>query len=209
MSATTGGASPVAVRSGRLLARNRMAAGHGQEEFARLVGKHRVEISLLERGQQVPRLDTVIRIACGLEIEPEELFEGIRWHPGVDAAGGEERADPRQFAAEVRRRLARNLNGLRRRSGRSREQLARLAGLHSATVLSYEMGVTMPQISSVLRLAGAMGAAEDDLFAGIRWSARMDVIGQGAFRTVGEAALTAEIAALRETLPRRRRGRGG
>jgi transcriptional regulator with XRE-family HTH domain len=185
-----------------------MVAGHSQEEFARLIAKHRTEISLLERGLRIPRLDTVIQIAAGLEIEPEDLFAGIRWHPGIEAVGGKDRVDPREFSNDVRRRFSANFHGLRVRSRRSGAALAGLAGLEPATVLSCEYGITMPQISTVIALCGALGVSPDDLVAGIRWSAVGSVIAPGTFRTVGEKALKGEIATLRAAVPRGRRGRG-
>ena len=76
--------SSVALRFGRLLARGRMLACLGQEELAPMVAMHHTEISLLERGLRLPRLGTAIRIAAGLEIEPDGLLEGIRWVPGPE-----------------------------------------------------------------------------------------------------------------------------
>jgi transcriptional regulator with XRE-family HTH domain len=88
MSPTTRRSSPVALRFGILVAQKRRAAGLPQDELARLTGKHRTEISLLERGLGVPRLDTVILLAAGLEIEPDNLIEGIRWRPGTKSFDG-------------------------------------------------------------------------------------------------------------------------
>jgi hypothetical protein len=51
-----------------------------QDELSRRSGLHYSEISLLERGCRVPRLDTCIRImesACG---DPRDLVKGVAWH---------------------------------------------------------------------------------------------------------------------------------
>lgn len=49
-----------------------------QEELAHLAGLHRTEISLLERGERVPRIDTVIALAQALSVKPGSLLDGIR-----------------------------------------------------------------------------------------------------------------------------------
>lgn len=77
-----------AVRFGLLLTRRRMYAAMSQEELARLVGIHRTEISLLERGGRRPRLDTLLQLAAGVETEPAELLTGMRWVSGTTEAGG-------------------------------------------------------------------------------------------------------------------------
>ncbi|MCW2981294.1 MAG: hypothetical protein JWO14_3021 [Solirubrobacterales bacterium] len=77
-----------AERFGLLLTRRRLHAAMSQEELARLVGIHRTEISLLERGGRRPRLDLVLQLAAGVETEPVELLTGMRWIPGTVEVGG-------------------------------------------------------------------------------------------------------------------------
>jgi transcriptional regulator with XRE-family HTH domain len=77
-----------AERFGLLLTRGRLHAAMSQEELARLVGIHRTEISLLERGGRRPRLDTLLQLAAGLESEPADLLVGMRWVPGTIELGG-------------------------------------------------------------------------------------------------------------------------
>jgi len=43
---------------------------------------HRTEISQLERGLRIPRIDTVIKLAASLEVEVQELLVGINWTQG-------------------------------------------------------------------------------------------------------------------------------
>jgi transcriptional regulator with XRE-family HTH domain len=57
----------------------RRIARLSQEEAAVRAGLHRTEISLLERGGRMPRLDTVVRVAAGVEAEPADLLEGLAW----------------------------------------------------------------------------------------------------------------------------------
>jgi transcriptional regulator with XRE-family HTH domain len=77
-----------AERFGLLLTRRRLHAAMSQEELARLVGIHRTEISLLERGGRRPRLDTLLQLAAAVETEPIELLDGMRWIPGTVEVGG-------------------------------------------------------------------------------------------------------------------------
>jgi transcriptional regulator with XRE-family HTH domain len=62
-----------AERFGLLLTRQRMLAALSQEDLARLVGIHRTEVSLLERGGRRARLDTILQFAAGVECDPCEL----------------------------------------------------------------------------------------------------------------------------------------
>jgi transcriptional regulator with XRE-family HTH domain len=48
---------------------------------AALAGLHRTEIGMLERGFRLPRIDTVVKLAGALEVEPVELLEGMKWSP--------------------------------------------------------------------------------------------------------------------------------
>jgi transcriptional regulator with XRE-family HTH domain len=71
-----------AQRFGKNLARFRKAAELSQEEVSARASVHRTEISQLERGLRVPRIDTVAKLAGALEIDPGDLFDGIKWEPG-------------------------------------------------------------------------------------------------------------------------------
>lgn len=72
---------------GENLARCRKRADLSQEELGVLASLHRTEISLLERGGRLPRIDTVIKLASALKIPLEELIEGIDWSPGSTNIG--------------------------------------------------------------------------------------------------------------------------
>jgi transcriptional regulator with XRE-family HTH domain len=61
--------------------RCRRAVALNQEQAAARAQLHRTEISLLERAGRVPRIDTLLRIAGALEVEPADLLRGIEWVP--------------------------------------------------------------------------------------------------------------------------------
>lgn len=72
----------LAEQFGRNLARCRKAAGLSQEEASFRAGLHRTEVSQLERGLRLPRLDTLAKLAGAVEVDPGAFFEGIAWQPG-------------------------------------------------------------------------------------------------------------------------------
>jgi len=72
----------VAEQFGENLRRLRRRADLSQEEAAVRASLHRTEISHLERGQRIARVDTVAKLAAALEVDPDEFFAGIEWQPG-------------------------------------------------------------------------------------------------------------------------------
>jgi transcriptional regulator with XRE-family HTH domain len=71
----------VAFRFGQNLRRCRQLAGLSQEELGERAELHRTEVGRLERGDRIPRIDTLLRLAGAMAIRPEELVEGIHWAP--------------------------------------------------------------------------------------------------------------------------------
>ncbi|HLM84763.1 MAG TPA: helix-turn-helix transcriptional regulator [Solirubrobacteraceae bacterium] len=57
---------------------HRDRVGLTQDELSDRCDLDRSEISLLERGQRFPQLDTLVKLARALEIPPGELLDGIR-----------------------------------------------------------------------------------------------------------------------------------
>jgi len=78
----------VAKRFGENLRRARKAAGMSQEVAGVRASLHRTEIGLLERGERTPRIDTAVKVAGAVGVEPGDLFEGIKWTPGEVRPGG-------------------------------------------------------------------------------------------------------------------------
>jgi transcriptional regulator with XRE-family HTH domain len=72
----------VAQQFGANLARIRKRADMSQEEVSFRASVHRTEVSQLERGLRVARVDTVAKLAAALEVNPGDFFEGIVWEPG-------------------------------------------------------------------------------------------------------------------------------
>lgn len=72
--------------AGNLL-RARGEADISQEELGFRASIHRTEVSSLERGLRVPRIDTVVKLASSLAVSPCELLVGMEWTPAVASRG--------------------------------------------------------------------------------------------------------------------------
>ncbi|HEX6782165.1 MAG TPA: helix-turn-helix transcriptional regulator [Solirubrobacterales bacterium] len=59
----------------------RNQAGLTQQELADRVGMNRVSLSELERGQRLPRLDTILRLVAGLDVKNCDLVAWMWWDP--------------------------------------------------------------------------------------------------------------------------------
>lgn len=81
----------VALRASERFASNlrtlRQAADLSQEELAFRAEIHRTQISLIEGGHRLPRLDTLVKLAGALHVTPNDLLEGIAWEPSVHRPG--------------------------------------------------------------------------------------------------------------------------
>lgn len=64
----------------KLLERRRLIE-LSQIRTAERAGLRPSEIELLERGLRLPRLDTIVKAAGALEIEPWQLLIGMGWEP--------------------------------------------------------------------------------------------------------------------------------
>jgi transcriptional regulator with XRE-family HTH domain len=78
----------IAARFGDNLFRARREADVSQDELSARASVHRTEISQLERGLRIPRIDTLVKLASSLEVAPEELLVGLEWQPGSTRIGG-------------------------------------------------------------------------------------------------------------------------
>jgi transcriptional regulator with XRE-family HTH domain len=84
----------VAKRFAENLLRLRQARKLSQEELAARASIHRTQISLMESGKRLPRLDTLIKLAGALEVDVARLVEGVAWEPTVTQSGQFDVAEP-------------------------------------------------------------------------------------------------------------------
>ena len=55
----------------------RLELGLSQEAAAVRCGIHWTQLGKVERGQRSLRLETIVKIACGLDVDPGELVGGL------------------------------------------------------------------------------------------------------------------------------------
>lgn len=68
---------PISHRFGTVLRRKREAVGISQEALADDAGLHRNYVGLLERGQRIPSILVVEKLAAALKISMSALFKEI------------------------------------------------------------------------------------------------------------------------------------
>lgn len=72
----------VAGQFGDNLARCCKRADMSQDELSLMASVHRTEISQLERGLRIARIDTLAKLYGSLEVDPGDLLVGIVWTRG-------------------------------------------------------------------------------------------------------------------------------
>ena len=81
------------------LARARIRTGLSQEELGVRASLHRTAVGQLERGERIPRTDTVVKLSGSLGINPQVLLDGLNWTPGGTVLGSfGEAAEPGEEA---------------------------------------------------------------------------------------------------------------
>jgi len=72
----------IQARFGRTVRALRAKAGYSQESFADAIHVHRTSMGTLERGAGNPSLDTIVKIARGLDVSLSELFVAVEKDTG-------------------------------------------------------------------------------------------------------------------------------
>jgi transcriptional regulator with XRE-family HTH domain len=79
--------NPIAVAFGNNVRSHREGAKLSQEALAWAAGLHRTEVGLVERGERLPRIDTLVKLAAGIGVRPEALLDRIEWRPSNPVVG--------------------------------------------------------------------------------------------------------------------------
>jgi DNA-binding XRE family transcriptional regulator len=79
--------SLLAEQFGRNLWHHRRRAALSQVELADLAELHRVDIGALERGERLPKIDTILKVSAGVQASPCLLLAGLHWRPGYYVEG--------------------------------------------------------------------------------------------------------------------------
>lgn len=72
-------AAELGLRFAQNLVELRGRVGLSQVATAERAGLDRTEINLLEHGRRLPRLDTLVKLARAVEVEPCALLRGMAW----------------------------------------------------------------------------------------------------------------------------------
>jgi transcriptional regulator with XRE-family HTH domain len=72
---------PLAERFGLNVRRARQRAGLSQAELGVRADLHLTHLGAIQRGARLPRLDTIIKLAGSIEVDPRELLDGLSWSP--------------------------------------------------------------------------------------------------------------------------------
>jgi transcriptional regulator with XRE-family HTH domain len=91
---------------------------------------------------------------------------------------------------EVADRFAENLRRCRRRSGLSQEKLGYRASLHGTEIGLLERGARIPQLDTILKVAGGLSVAPCELIEGMTW--RLGDFPPGGFDLTGHSDRSAE-----------------
>lgn len=67
--------TPINIKFGLIVAEMRNRLGISQEELAFRCGVHRTYIGSIERGEKSPTLNTIEKIAAGLDTDIKSLFD--------------------------------------------------------------------------------------------------------------------------------------
>ncbi|MBS1861207.1 MAG: transcriptional regulator [Actinobacteria bacterium] len=176
------------VRFSRNAVELRARGGFTQEEVALRAGLHRTEVSLLERHQRVPRLETILRLAGGVDADPWELLEGLAWNldregrAALDAEGhgvvaaGHESVTRSVGSLRPAERFGLLLTRERLHASRTQTEVADLLSIDRAELSLYERGGRDPRLDSILQLAAAVGTVPAELLTGMRWIPGITVI---------------------------------
>lgn len=74
-------ATSFAARFGLNLMQAREALGVSQELVSDLAAIHRTALGQLERGERIPRTDTLVKLAAALQVGSQDLLAGLIWVP--------------------------------------------------------------------------------------------------------------------------------
>jgi transcriptional regulator with XRE-family HTH domain len=153
----------IAAWLGDNVARHRQAAGLTFRELGEAAELDRSYLNRIEKGEVVPRLGLVVKLAASFNVRCGRLTSGILWEPSFGAfrlEGDEETDTPLK-------RLGQNALRERRRVGVSQQALGSRASIDRSDVVDFENGKRNFRVFTAVRLAGALGVGIAELFSGV------------------------------------------
>jgi transcriptional regulator with XRE-family HTH domain len=150
----------------RMFGENMRGARHGaglsQVELSSASRVDRAAISFLERAKRSPDLQTLLRTARALGVEPADLVRGI----GPESSHA--RAPREDAPGDPAGCFGATLKWARDRAKLSQEALALQANVDRAAISIYEHGRREPNLRTILKLARALELPPATLLRGVK-----------------------------------------
>jgi transcriptional regulator with XRE-family HTH domain len=153
----------IAARLGANVAHRRHTAGLAFRELGEAAELDRSYLNRVEKGELLPRLSLVVKLAGSLNVRCGRLTSGIVWEPSVGAF----RIEPDGETDTPSARLGQNALRERRRIGVSQQALGARASIDRGDLVDFENGNRNFRIFTAVRLAGALGVGIAELFSGV------------------------------------------
>ena len=153
----------IAARFGASIARQRRAAGLTLRELGEATELDRSYLHHVEKGERLPRLSLIVKLAGSLNVRCGRLTAGIVWEPSVGAF----RIEPDGETDTPLARLGQNALRERRRIGVSQQALGARAAIDRSDLVDFENGNRNFRVFTAVRLAAALGVDIAELFSGV------------------------------------------
>jgi transcriptional regulator with XRE-family HTH domain len=153
----------IAARLAANVAHHRHAAGLTLRELGEATELDRSYLHHVERGESLPRLGLIVKLAGSLNVRCGHLTSGIVWKPSVGAF----RIEPDGETDTPLARLGQNALRERRRVGASQQALGARASIDRSDVVDFENGNRNFRVFTAVRLAGALEVDIAELFSGV------------------------------------------
>jgi transcriptional regulator with XRE-family HTH domain len=153
----------IAARLGANVARHRHEAGLTFRELGEAAEFDRSYLHHVEKGERLPRLALIMKLAGSLNVRCERLTSGIIWEPSFGAF----RIEADGEVGTPLKRLGQNALRERRRVGVSQQALGARASIDRSDVVDFENGNRNFRVFTAVRLAGALGVGITELFSGV------------------------------------------
>jgi transcriptional regulator with XRE-family HTH domain len=135
----------------------------------------RVEILRLEQGQQIDMSQTP-RSARNLSTTRAAAKSMRAMRPAGGSKQRKTKSDPNRLAAASRTTLASRIAFLRRQRGMTLDQLADAAGLTKSYISKVERGLSVPSISTALKIAGTFDLSVGQLLGETQYDDAISIV---------------------------------
>jgi transcriptional regulator with XRE-family HTH domain len=172
-------AKQVAAILGPRIRRIRRGLDMSQENLADNAQVHRTQITAIEWGEQLLRIDTLIRLAAGSVSRPARSSMASSGRSAEAGRAGWSRRvrTPMPEIPQPSRRFAANMRRLHEEAGFTQEELAFRSAIHRPQISLLEGGKRMPRVFTLVCLAGSLVVTPNDLLDGIAWEPIVSISG--------------------------------